>query len=258
MRSEEFAAGPARGAAASEDGAENIAFIPEKKLPSLVAHEHLVTAKKRIRVAFLRRAANALEDTIDLGRELIATKPLLPHGSFLSHIERDCGVPKRTAQVAMQIARYWESLPEGKAKTLRFWPVSAVMAEMRGDKPVKSKPRSTIIDLQPDPPAPFDLEKMPEAARALAKLAEVHVEHPAVAAKLYEAARLLRDSIASKEAETAKPKPSKPPAQFAVPIKRHAATDDEQRALQLSQLPACDLALAKRLNPSLSTHEVVA
>ncbi|HEX2526871.1 MAG TPA: hypothetical protein VHL31_11325 [Geminicoccus sp.] len=196
---------------------------------------------------------SVFDRTVRLGRAVVAAKADVLHGNSEAWLEAECEVPVRRAQEAAQIARFWDSLPEEKRGDPRFQSVNAVLKAMRGDKP--SKPQPVVIDLQPDP-VPFDLATMPREAMTLVELAKVHESHPQVAAKLLEAARILRDSLLAGAPTDASQQPSKP-RPLAVQIKRHISTDPEQRERRLSQLPASELALAKRLNPSLSSRREV-
>jgi hypothetical protein len=204
--------------------------------------------------------SSALEITRARGRLLIDAKRDLLHGSFGAWLA-SIGLTKQRAAEAMQVATYLDNWPLEKSGMPDFRSVRQVLAAIaaeRAGKPVGVKPQSVVIDLQPDPPEPFDLQKMPKAAQALAKLAQAHAEHPAVAAKLFEAARLLRDALAARQGEAHAQKPAEAPQQANAPRKRLEPLAPEQRALQLRQLPACELAMARRLNPELAVHEVVA
>ena len=57
-------------------------------------------AAQRIRLR-LRRSA---EDIIEIGRDLLAVKASLPHGSFLPWIEAEFGMSERSARRFMQVA----------------------------------------------------------------------------------------------------------------------------------------------------------
>jgi len=233
------------------DGASDYSGIrTEAKLNTLIWRSGGARYELELQRLDTLEQSSALEITRARGRLLIAAKRDLLHGSFGAWVA-SIGLTKQRAAEAMQVAAYLDNWPLEKSGMPDFPSVRQVLAAIAAERGDKPKPQSVVIDLQPDPPEPFDLQKMPKAAQALAKLAEAHAEHPAVAAKLYEAARLLCDSIASKETEAAKPKPGKPPSQFAVPFKRYATTGDEQRVLRLSQLPAVELDVARHFNPAL-------
>lgn len=67
-------------------------------------------AAERIKLR-LRRSA---EDIIEIGRDLIAVKDSLPHGSFLPWIEAEFGMAERTARRFMDVARVYA----GKSATV--------------------------------------------------------------------------------------------------------------------------------------------
>lgn len=75
-------------------------------------------AAQRIRLR-LRRSA---EDIIEIGRDLLAVKASLPHGSFLPWIEAEFGMGHSTADRFMQVAKVYGS----KLPTLGNLPLSAL------------------------------------------------------------------------------------------------------------------------------------
>ncbi|WP_137113643.1 DUF3102 domain-containing protein [Mesorhizobium sp. GR13] len=76
-------------------------------LPSATATEARQAAE-RIRLR-LRRTA---EDIIEIGRDLLAQKEALPHGSFTVWVDAEFGMSDKTAQKMMQVARHYGSKPE--------------------------------------------------------------------------------------------------------------------------------------------------
>ncbi|WP_159709811.1 hypothetical protein, partial [Geminicoccus flavidas] len=183
--------------------------------------------------------SSALEITRARGRLLIAAKRDLLHGSFGAWLA-SIGLTKQRAAEAMQVAAYLDNWPLEKSGMPDFRSVRQVLAAIAAERGDKPKPRPVVIDLQPDPnpEQPFDLANQPKEVLALIALAKAHESHSQVAAKLFEAARLLRDALAVQQGDADAQKPAGAAQYTDLPRKRREPLDSEQRALQLAQLPA--------------------
>jgi hypothetical protein len=119
--------------------------LPQKNQPhEIVRHEAAVAQVREIFQRFRRVEGCACIIAMELGDALIPYRKTAAHGAWASFL-RDCDIPKRDAQIAIQLAKHRPQIEEANAKRASHLSIREALKLIRPKKPKPEQP-------EPNPP----------------------------------------------------------------------------------------------------------